>query len=410
LTTRLYFDDPNLLSFQSRVADIRANGEQQAVALEETAFYPTSGGQPFDIGRLLIDSHESAVIDVTQDDDGTIWHILGDGVGARVGETARGAVDAARRLHHRQQHTGQHLLSAVLWELFEAATVSFHMGDETCTIDINVESLSEQQMTQAREMANRIIAEDRKLSIQYCSVEEARARGARKIAEGLERVRLIEIPGIDLNACGGTHVNSTGEIGCILTRKQERVRQGTRIEFVCGLRAVRTASRDYEELRAAGEVLSADIWGIAEQIKRSAEMSKAQSKQIAALQTELAQALAGKMIATGLPTVYAQRIDDREAPFAKLLGQNLVRLTPKPLVVVMGASRPAATLIIARSEKGPASVNAGQVLKTVFERYAGRGGGSATLAQGGLSSAADLQPSIEYARELLRASQLELES
>jgi alanyl-tRNA synthetase len=226
----------------------------------------------------------------------------------------------------------------------------------------------------------------------------------RKIAEGLERVRLIEIPGIDLNACGGTHVNSTGEIGCILTRKLERVRQSTRIEFVCGLRGVRAASRDYAELRAAGEVLSADIWSIAEQIKRSADASRAQSKQIAGLQTELAQALAGEMIATGLPTVHAYSVEHRDAPFAKLLAQNLVRLTPKPLVVVVGASRPVATLIIARAEQGPASVNAAQVLKQVFERYPGRGGGSATLAQGGLSVPGDLEPALAYAQQVIAAS------
>ncbi len=400
-TKRLYYDDPNLVKFEARVTDTRQLGGRSEVALEQTAFYPTSGGQPFDKGTLSTAASRAEVCDVVDDDAGLIWHVLDQSVPFEIGGLVQGEVDAERRLDHRQQHTGQHVLSAVLWQQFGLATVSFHMGDASCTIDLDSE-VSEAQLSHARELANKVIAENHPLSIHYCSTEEARHRGVRKIAQGLEHVRLIEIPGVDLNACGGTHVNSTGEIGCILTRKIERVRQGTRIEFACGLRAIRTAMRDYDELRSASSVLSAGIWSIAAQAMKQAADLKAQSKTIATLQAELAESLAAQ-IAHQPGGVLARSFEGKDAPFVKLLAQKVVNASKEPLIVLFATMQPLPTIIFARTgHESLAQAHMGELLKSFLEPFGGRGGGSAVLAQGSVSDPASLSLALTKAAEELR--------
>jgi alanyl-tRNA synthetase len=400
MTHRLYYDDPNLLAFTSRVTDVRKREGRTEVALEETAFYPTSGGQPFDTGTLRSHAQQVRVVDVHDDDDGEIWHVVAEPAAIKVGESIAGEIDAERRRDHRQQHTGQHVLSAMLWQRFGAATVSFHLGDETCTIDVDKDALTDMQIAEAREEANRIIAANLPISIDYCSVEEARTRGVRKIAAGLDHVRLIEIPSVDLNACGGTHVNATGEIGCILTRKVEKVRQGKRIEFVCGLRAVRIAARDYEELRSAGDVLSSGVWTIAEQIARTLTDAKAQSKRMEDMQRELAQVMAEQMVASAAELL-VQRFSERNAEFVQTLARNIVRIAPSPLIALFAVEQPTPTLIFARSEHDAIKQHSmGKLLKEVLAQFGTRGGGSDSLARGGLNTAADLDHALEIAKSL----------
>jgi alanyl-tRNA synthetase len=261
--------------------------------------------------------------------------------------------------------------------------------------------VSEAQISEAREEANRIIAENRPLSIHYCSAEEARARGVRKIAAGIERVRLIEIPRIDLNACGGTHVNATGEIGCILTRKVERVRQGSRVEFVCGLRAVQAATRDYQELRTAGEKLSSGAWAIAEQVDKILQESKSQAKRVATLESEVAQ-LTAAQIASQAKGMIVRRFDDRDASFVKLLAQNVVRAAQNPSIVIFAAGAPSPTLVLARTEHNELkNQHMGELLKSVLTQFGGRGGGSASFAQGGLSSASQIDAALAATAEAI---------
>ncbi len=151
-----------------------------------------------------------------------------------------------------QQHSGQHLLSAIFSRELSAHTVSFHLGDESSTIDLNAASIAHASLERVERLANEIIAQDRPLSIRTVTRAEADALLAagqlRKLPEREGDIRLIEIDGVDLNACGGTHVRSTGQIGGLMLRSVEKVRQGLRVEFVCGLRAVAMARRDFSVL------------------------------------------------------------------------------------------------------------------------------------------------------------------
>jgi alanyl-tRNA synthetase len=262
-TERLYYTDPTLLSFDARM--VRVDGER--VVLDRTAFYPTSGGQPFDTGRL----GGARVIEVVDNEDGEVIHVLDRAI---TEESVHGEVDAARRQDHMQQHTGQHLLSAVFVELFKYATVSFHLGEDLSTIDLATPSITEVQIVKAEERANALIFEDRPVNVSFRDKDEVDGLGLRKQTKREGEIRLIEIAGVDLSACGGTHVRTTGEIGAITLRRAEKVKQGTRVEFACGHRAVRWARRDFMALTRAATLYTAKPHELPDLVVKKIEESK----------------------------------------------------------------------------------------------------------------------------------------
>ena len=246
MTKRLYYDNPELQEFESVVENVLHPSAEQprpGVILRETAFYPTSGGQAHDTGWLTLGASDRfRVTEVAEREDGRIVHYLEAPVRAAAGTAVRGIIDAERRRDHMQQHSGQHVLSAAFVELYQMPTVSFHMGDDYCSIDLATPALNAEQAARAEQRANQIVFENRAVQMRYVARAEAEKLGLRKLPPAeRDELRLIEVTGFDLSACGGTHVGATGQIGAILLRKIEKVRQGMRVEFVCGGRAVHTA-------------------------------------------------------------------------------------------------------------------------------------------------------------------------
>src|SRR6202166_1034822 len=249
-THRLYYDDSYLENFDARVLTCSpaepvqgTSGMQPAweVLLDQTAFYPTSGGQPNDLGLV----GEAVVLDVRDEEDGIV-HIVD-----REGELGggKGWVNWPRRFDHMQQHTGQHLLSAMFQERFGLPTVSFHLGGEICTIDLHGGEPTRDHLIGAQRAANKVIFEDRPVGVRYGTREQLAGLGVRKEVEREGLLRAMEIEGADLQPCGGTHVKSTGQIGMILVRGCSKVRQDWRVEFVCGRRAEQVATEDFERER-----------------------------------------------------------------------------------------------------------------------------------------------------------------
>ncbi len=237
MTERLYYDNSFLNEFDAEVVDVSATDSRPAVILDRTAFYPTSGGQVFDTGWIRprdATDGKLRVIEVTETEDGQILHILENSPSLAKGARVRGLIDIDRRRDHMQQHSGQHVLSAAFLRLFNMLTVSFHMGAESCSIDLDTKNLSSAQVESAEALANNVVMENRAVSIRFVTQEEARGLGLRKIPPAeRDQLRLIEVNDFDLTACGGTHVSFTGQIGSILLRKTEKTRQGWRVEFVC---------------------------------------------------------------------------------------------------------------------------------------------------------------------------------
>jgi alanyl-tRNA synthetase len=404
MTERLYYNDSFLLEFDARVEDLRElNSSAWMVKLDQTAFYPTSGGQPFDTGTLNATSKSGAALKVTvedvfEDDRGEIWHrtdkVLAPGVEVHC------VIDGERRRDHIQQHSGQHVLSAAFLRLFNCPTVSFHLGEESCSIDLECRELTPQQIEQAERLANEVIAEDRPVTVHYAaSLAEAQHMGVRKLPTREGKIRLIDMADFDLNACGGTHVRSLGQIGCILVRKTEKVKQGVRVEFVCGLRAVKTARSDFSTLTEAAALYTTGLSELPAQIRRNQDDLKTQQKAQARLNEELAELLAAKMVSETPETkdrrIISRVLADRDAAFAKLLAQKLSR-TGQGIVALLAVSKPAPTLVFARSQD--VDVDVAVLLKEIVTAGGGRGGGGKDLAQGGVPEGTELEALLAQAR------------
>jgi len=410
LTERLYYNNPSLLEFEATVTGVEDRGEQAVVTLDRSAFYPTSGGQNFDTGEMysIANGSRLRVIDVQeQAQTGEVLHVVDCPPGwLRPGVPVRGDVDTARRRDHMQQHTGQHVLSAGFEKLYGFATVSFHMGDESCTIDLATEKVTAEQIEAAERLTNEVIAEDRPVRILYATADEARSMGVRKIPPAeRERLRLIEIQDFDLNACGGTHVHSTGQIGAILLRKTERVKQGVRVEFVCGLRAVLTARKDFRALTEASQVFSTHIWEIGQQAKKSLEEIKNLQKAQHRLLEEVAALQAASMlrVAEAYPAGIGQKLvveflAERDLEFIRLLAQKLVRLEKSTTLLACGGQQPA--LVFAQT---PGLGNdMGALMKATMQKLGTRGGGNRDMAQGGAPDAASAEQALREAAAAIR--------
>jgi alanyl-tRNA synthetase len=404
---RIYYDEPATLEFTAEVTAIRevarVDGRQVwQIALDRTAFYPTSGGQPNDTGKLTATARSGASLDapitgVEEDDTGEVWHTTSKPL--QEGTAVRGTVDAARRRDHMQQHSGQHLLSALLLRDFHAKTISFHLGEELSTIDLDVPSLEEAQLSQVERTVNDVIASAPPFSIRYVEQREAEAMLAegllRKLPPRAGRIRIVQIDGgIDTNACGGTHVATTAEIGPLLLRGTERVRGGLRLSFVCGVRAVKAAADDFRLLQALSQTLSTGVDSIAASVRRLQTDSKAATKERAALLAELAtreaQTLASSAVelvlqqvsASVVMTVLDPQQPGRDASYAKMLASSLVSSTPVALALI-GVPEPERMSVVLAAKPGAA--DCGTILRAALAPLGGRGGGSKDLAQGAMA-------------------------
>lgn len=377
MTERLYYHDSYLTNFRARVVDTAPGGK---VWLDRTAFYPTSGGQPFDTGLL----GGLRVLEVA-DDEERVLHIVDGEPGPGEVECT---IDWTRRFDHMQQHTGQHLLSAVLFELFQFPTVSFHLGRDSSTIDVTAARLDPQQVVRAEHRVNEIVFENRPVEIAFLDASEA--TGLRKASEREGELRIVSIQGLDKSACGGTHVRRTGEIGPILIRKLEKMRGNVRIEFLCGDRAVDRARADYDSLARVAQVFSAGLDEVpalvAAQQARVVEADKTTRR----LSTELA-GLRGKEWFGGTAADAAGT--RRAVKWMDGALDDVVRAEAQGFVaggqaIVIFATRNPASLLVAAS--ADAGVNAGAVLKQALTAVGGRGGGSAQMAQGSVPDASQL--------------------
>lgn len=402
MTERLYSTDSFLTNFDAVVTDIqelsRASGQSLwRVALDRSAFYPTGGGQPFDTGSLIATARSGAeltaeIVNVEEDEHGEVWHHTAKPLVA--GTQVRGMVDATRRLDHVQQHSGQHLLSAAFIQICGARTVSFHLGEAISTIDLDVDSLTDALFEQTEALANRIIAEDRPVTMNVVPRAQAEtwlaAGELRKLPPREGDLRIITIEDFDRNACGGTHVHSTGQIGGLHVRGQEKVKQGLRVEFVCGLRAARTARDDFNRLAAAARQLSVGFEEVPEAIQRLQAEAKEAAKHALRLTTELAHYQAAKLVAktplqAGLRLVrlHLTAADQTDAAYAKLLASKIAAHAEQTVAVIgwqPGDAAAPATVVLARS--GDLSIDCGGLLRAAITPHGGRGGGSKDMAQG----------------------------
>jgi alanyl-tRNA synthetase len=386
MTERLYYTDCYLRQFTAQISGLSADGF--TVYLDRTAFYPTSGGQPFDTGTLA----GIPVVGVADEDAGIAHQLAAPLPTGLAGHAIECAIDWERRFDHMQQHTGQHLLSAVFEERFGMKTVSFHLGAESCTIDLEGK-LDAASAMEAEGRANRIVCENRPVSIDF--EDAAGAQGLRKASDREGTLRIVSIQDFDRSACGGTHLQSTGEIGAILLRKLEKVRQTVRVEFLCGGRAVRRARADYEAVSKTAQIFSSPIDEVPSLVALQVEAARAQEKARRKLELELAAYQGRELYQTTAPDASGFRRVTRRADRGNLedlraIAQNF---TAQSRAVFLAALADPPSVLLAASED--AGVDAGKLLKAALTEAGGRGGGTVRMAQGSVPDAGSLERVIE---------------
>ena len=373
MTERLYYADSYLRSFRAQVVEAAAGG--LTVYLDRTAFYPASGGQPADTGSIA----GSVVLEVV-DEGARIAHRLSAPLAAGEADCA---IDWERRFDHMQQHSGQHLLSAVFAGAFALRTASFHLGADSATIDLEGGPVDPPSVREAERRANAVVFENRPLTVEF--EDAAAASGLRKPSEREGTLRIVSIAGLDRSACGGTHVRSTGEIGPILIRKIEKVRETTRVEFVCGGRAIRRARADFEALSAAAQLFSVSVDDLPAIAAAHLESCRAADKARRKLEVELAAFQGHELYAATAPGSdglrrHTRRLERGGLDELRALAQSF---TGQPKSVFVAAlDDPPSVLLAASADSG---IDAGKLLKAALAQTGGRGGGSSRIAQGSVA-------------------------
>lgn len=403
MTDRLYYRDSFLYDFDAEVRSV-LESPRPALILDRTAFYPTSGGQIHDTGWLENSDTKFRVTEVADTEDGHIVHYLEAPLkDVQPGTRVHGTIDAARRRDHMQQHSAQHVLSAAFVRLFNMPTVSFHMADDYCSIDLDTPSLTEDQIESAERLANEIVLESRPVDVRYVTRDEAASLGLRKLPPAdRDQLRIIDIRDLDLSACGGTHVTHTGQIAGLLLRKYEKVRQGYRVEFVAGQRAVATARRDFSTLTETAALFSSHIYDVPSQARKSLDEIRSLRKQYEQSQDDLAASQASALLAETPETngrkIIARTFSGRDLAYLKLLAQKLTRQSSSAIVLLASES-PQPALVFAQSAGQLHDMAA--LLKQIMAPLGGRGGGSKDLAQGGLPQSSGLADALTLAAKSL---------
>lgn len=398
-TERQYFQDSSLFEFSATVVEVKPSERGDCIVLDQTAFYPTGGGQPNDTGSL----GETRVVDVFEDDANIIYHVVQPAGSLEPGQNVTGLIDRGRRLDHLQQHSGQHLLSQAFVQTCGAETRSFHLGSQTSTIDIELQSPTDDVMRGAEDLANGIVFEDRPMRVHMVNDEEAALLPLRRESAVRGNIRVIEIENFDWSPCGGTHAARTGQIGLIAIRSYERVRKMTRVEFVCGGRALAEYRLAKDTAFAVARLFSSDRDKSPELVAATIQENKALKRRIRDLLELAMSAEAAEMLALA-PTFQSFKIVQamfigRDLEEVRMLASKIVQREPS-VALLATKDAGAARLVFARSPS--LTQNMSQLLAEACETLGGRGGGKPELAQGGGPNVERVEEAIGAASEKIK--------
>jgi alanyl-tRNA synthetase len=372
-------------------------GKLWRVKLDRTAFYPSSGGQPHDTGRL----GHARVVDVLDEEDDVI-HMVDKPI--EIGPT-KGIIDWDRRFDHMQQHTGQHVLSAVFHSRFALPTVSFHLGSDICTIDVRGRAPTQEILDGAAAAANDVVYADRAVNVRYGSPEELAAAGVRKTVERIGTLRAIEIESLELQPCGGTHVQRTGQIGIILVRGVSRIRQDWRVEFACGRRAERLAREDFAALRTVAQRLNCspqEAVSAAERVvtERDTHFKSARASIQKLAEMDARAYLQDVEVGTDGLRVVAKLFEGEPAEYVQTFAREVAQAENTVALLVRSECGQ-----IFFSQHPTAKKDMNTLLAEALKHVAGKGGGSRDSARGRLADPQRASEFLRIAAATLRRSQ-----
>jgi alanyl-tRNA synthetase len=377
---KLFYQNSYIQTFTSKIIkqEIDENGLWYIV-LEETAFYPTGGGQPFDTGTI----NNIRVLNV-EEIDGAIRHYLETPVIDTKGKLD-GQINWERRFDHMQQHAGQHILSAAFDELLNYKTVSFHLGEEVLTIDLDIEELTENEAVIVEKRANQIILENRPIQTIWVSQAELSQYPLRKQPKVMENIRLVIIPEFDYNGCGGTHPSSTGQVGTIKILDWEKQRKKIRVRFICGNRVLQQFHIKHQILTQLTKLLNAPEQGMIQSLERLLESVKSSDKQLEEARQTLLQFEAREMTETQLEIngqgVISKVVQNRSLKELQQLARIITNLLNEVIVILISENESQLQVVIARGSGQQVSMK--ELLADILPTINGKGGGNEVMSQGG---------------------------
>ncbi|MBP3952252.1 alanyl-tRNA editing protein [Bacillus suaedae] len=379
MSKKLFYQDQYIRSFTSKIKRCTEdeNG-RRFVVLEETAFYPTGGGQPHDTGTL----NELKVYDVVEV-DGEVRHYLQESIDENL--ECVGSINWERRFDHMQQHAGQHILSAAFEDVFSLKTTSFHLGTDICTIDLDVSNLTNEVVEEVEKLANTVILENRPIVAKWLTADEASSFPLRKQLSVEDNIRIVIIEEFDYNGCGGTHPSSTGQIGSLKILQVERQKKQVRVHFVCGNRVIQQLGEKQKVIQELTPLLNSPQPQMKEAANRILQHSKDLEKQVEQLKVRILEYEAEHFL-DKMECVHSQQIirsTFNNRPISEL--QQLARIISGNTnnTVVLFVNETGENLQVVCSKDKESYLDMNQLVKAILPLINGKGGGNAMFAQGG---------------------------
>jgi alanyl-tRNA synthetase len=402
METKLYYQDAYIKSFTAQVLkQDQDSAGNWYIVLNQTAFYPTGGGQPHDIGTLA-----GQRVTNVEEINGEIRHYL-DSPLQDFGENAVGTIDWERRFDHMQQHAGQHILSAAFDNLFEYKTVGFHLGAELLTIDLETETLTEEQVQKAEELANQIILGNRPIEIKWVSEEELSQFTLRKETMVKEDIRLVIIPDFDYNGCGGTHPKATGQVSAIKVLDWERQKKKVRVQFVCGNRVVKQLDQKQKLLLELTKLLNAPEKEMEQAALRLLENNKSLEKILEQTKESLLQYEANDLLGKSKQqdkNFVSEVFQNRSIQELQKLARLIIADDELAMVYFVSQNENRLQLVCARGSA--ATKNMKEVIATALSLINGKGGGNDSFAQGGGEALMSGEQMLQHLLESTHLSKL----
>lgn len=393
MTERLYYTDPALVEFDATIVDTRAEGDRFVTRLNRSAFYPTSGGQLSDRGTL----GESSVLDVQENEDGDVLHFSRTSPGV-IGQTVKGLIDSERRWQNRQMHTAQHIVSQTAIRLFDAETVSVHLGDEYGAVELDCAELLPNQIEQLEERVNQILRDNAPVDILFVTTDEAKSLPLRKLPTREGRIRIIQIGDYDWSACGGTHCNSTAEVGLVKFVGVEKMRGRTLLRFLSGAQALADYKLRYDVTDQLSKQESCAVVDLAGKFVKLQEENKQLRKDVTALSRELIPQKVQKLVDTaervGTVSIVIGHVHPSELEIAGWLATEVAGRISGVAILLCGDK----WIIAVDSKSGQ---HAGNIARSLCAKFTLRGGGSATAAQIGGTGQISIDQLKAAVREIL---------
>lgn len=389
MTQKLYYDSAYTRDWHTQITGRVDKEDGTYITLAETAFYPHGGGQPCDLGRIGgVD-----VLDVNIE-DGEVWHKVEQ---APEQKEVQCEIDWERRFDHMQHHTGQHLLSAITLKLADAMTLSFHLGTEYATIDVAAAELGVDQLTAIEQEVNRQIYRNARISSSWVTAEEAARLPLVKQPSVTEDIRIVEMEGVEYNACGGTHVAATGEIGILKLLKTEKVKGGTRIYFKCGFRALNEFVAVQQVLNGISVKLKTSREELLDRVDKMETDQKQLLSELSTVKSTNDAYYAQELLSAREGLVIAQVFEDKSLKDMQSLA---TKLTEDHEGIVLFASISEAKVVLAQNGQPP-EWSCGPFFKGNLGAYQGKGGGSDRMAQAGFASSEDALAFYEFTKDQL---------